>query len=862
MAQRETDVVFRKMLNRVFFRTFSVVCKDRAIRGIEFRPVVLSDGSTIVMLNDITERKRAEEELQRTYGELKESEERYRTLVENIDLGVNLIDADHTIVMVNAAESKRFKKSISEMIGEKCFREFEKRDAVCPHCPGVRAMATGQPVEVEAEGLRDDQSRVHVRIQAFPIFGQDGTAIGFIEVTEDITEHKQMEEELRHSEERYRTLVDNIDLGIILIDADHTIVMINTAGGKQINKPVSELIGKKCFREFEKRDAVCLHCPGVQAMATGRSAEVETEAVRDDGSRYHARVQAFPAFGLDGTITGFIEVSEDITKRKEIERTLRESEERFRILVEHSKDALILHDFDGRIIDVNQHACESLGYTREELLDLSIQDVEQNFIPGKHKEKWEQLVPGVPITIGGLNRRKDGTTFPTEVRLVVLESGGRRLLLGLVRDITERKQVEEKLRESEERYRNLVDNIKFGINLIDSDHTIVMVNAAQGKRFKKPVSEFIGEKCFREFEKRDAVCPHCPGVQTMATGKPAEVETEGVPDDQSRLRLQTFPVFGQDGTVTAFIEFVEDITERKRAEETLRESEEKYRSLVEFTEDPVYLVNRQKQYLYMNEKYLSRIGLSRDHVIERAYGEFHSHEDDKEFSEHIEQVFETGRFAQYEHRSRRDGRYFLRTLSPVKGSDGSIEAVTVISKDITERKRAEEELTYMATHDSLTGLPNRILFNDRLTVALTHAHRQKKKLAVMLLDLDYFKDVNDSLGHSGGDQLLRAIGNRLRGLLRRDDTVARVGGDEFLLLLSEIARIKDATTIVQKIMEAFRKPFIFDDHELPITTSIGVAIYPNDGDDADTLMKHADIAMYRAKDKGRDTYQRYAPIWR
>jgi diguanylate cyclase (GGDEF)-like protein len=129
----------------------------------------------------------------------------------------------------------------------------------------------------------------------------------------------------------------------------------------------------------------------------------------------------------------------------------------------------------------------------------------------------------------------------------------------------------------------------------------------------------------------------------------------------------------------------------------------------------------------------------------------------------------------------------------------------------------------------------------------------------MLLDLDYFKDVNDTLGHSMGDQLLRAVGNRLSGLLRKGDTIARIGGDEFLLLLPELLQIEYTTTLAQKILHAFREPFVFNDHQLHITTSIGIAIFPDDGDNSDTLMKNADIAMYRAKNKGRDGFQRYTP---
>jgi diguanylate cyclase (GGDEF)-like protein len=133
-------------------------------------------------------------------------------------------------------------------------------------------------------------------------------------------------------------------------------------------------------------------------------------------------------------------------------------------------------------------------------------------------------------------------------------------------------------------------------------------------------------------------------------------------------------------------------------------------------------------------------------------------------------------------------------------------------------------------------------------------------VAVMLVDLDYFKNINDTFGHNVEDRLLRAVGNRLSGFLRAGDTVARVGGDEFLVLLSKIIRSKDAVTIANNVLESLRKPFFLDDQELRITTSIGVAIYPHDGEDADTLMKRTDIAKYRAKDMGKSTYQRYAPL--
>ena len=183
-----------------------------------------------------------------------------------------------------------------------------------------------------------------------------------------------------------------------------------------------------------------------------------------------------------------------------------------------------------------------------------------------------------------------------------------------------------------------------------------------------------------------------------------------------------------------------------------------------------------------------------------------------------------------------------------------------IARDVDERKKAEATVFHMAYHDTLTGLPNRLLFNDRLNVAMSAAQRNNKKFAVMMLDLDGFKLVNDLLGHDIGDLLLQNAGDRLRCHLRKSDTVARMGGDEFMLLLPEINQKKDAEVVAGKIVKSFQRAFILKNHELKITASIGIAIYPDNGVDFDTLKKNADIAMYKVKENGRDNFQSYDSI--
>jgi diguanylate cyclase (GGDEF)-like protein/PAS domain S-box-containing protein len=185
--------------------------------------------------------------------------------------------------------------------------------------------------------------------------------------------------------------------------------------------------------------------------------------------------------------------------------------------------------------------------------------------------------------------------------------------------------------------------------------------------------------------------------------------------------------------------------------------------------------------------------------------------------------------------------------------------ILALSDDITERKRAEEQITRLAYHDALTGLPNRALFKDRLSQALAGARRRDRPLAVLFLDLDHFKLINDTLGHNVGDSLLQEVGKRLTSCLRGDDTVARVAGDEFTILLGEISQPEVAGRIAQKVIENLARPTPVDGHELYVTASLGVALYPTDGEDGDTLLKNADAAMYRAKELGRNNYQLCTP---
>src|SRR5205085_4354562 len=211
---------------------------------------------------------------------------------------------------------------------------------------------------------------------------------------------------------------------------------------------------------------------------------------------------------------------------------------------------------------------------------------------------------------------------------------------------------------------------------------------------------------------------------------------------------------------------------------------------------------------------------------------------------------------------RRDGHIVWALLNetlvhPQLGGDDILEGTII---DITARKLAEERMQYQAFHDSLTDLPNRFLLNDRLAVVLRQAKRHGRSAAVMFLDLDHFKLINDTMAHTAGDELLRAVSDRLTSCLRADDTVARIGGDEFVFILNEVDQAAGAAKVAQKVLEAVRAPITIAGRELFVTASIRISIYPHDGVDSDTLVKNADSAMYRAKELGRNMYQFHTPV--
>jgi len=322
------------------------------------------------------------------------------------------------------------------------------------------------------------------------------------------------------------------------------------------------------------------------------------------------------------------------------------------------------------------------------------------------------------------------------------------------------------------------------------------------------------------------------------------------------------PIFNDQGAITHFVAVKEDITERKRAEKALRESEERFRNILENAPIGMSVMSLEGRFMLVNNSLCELVGYEREELEKLTFQEITHPEELEPYLAKVQRLLD-GSITSFnmEKRYIRKDRQIVwaqLTSSVIRDSDGVPLYLVAQIEDISDRKRSQEQIHLMAYYDALTGLPNRRLLLDRLNHALAQARRYQRSMALLFLDLDNFKQVNDTMGHEIGDELLKVVAGRLQACVRVIDTVCRQGGDEFIIVLTEIAHPQDVAVVANKIIEAISEPISLQEKELHITTSIGIAVYSVAGtDDEKELMKKADRAMYQAKYKGGNGFMFY-----
>ncbi len=437
---------------------------------------------------------------------------------------------------------------------------------------------------------------------------------------------------------------------------------------------------------------------------------------------------------------------------------------------------------------------------------------------------------------------------------------------GIGKDFTERKETEEALKKSEERYRSILDNTLEGYFEIDLTGNFTFVNDAEckdlgytreeliGMSYKKYTDEISGQKLYDLF------------LGVFNTGKMVKAyDGEFIKKDGTKgfNQISVSLIRNPEGRPIGFRGLSRDITERKKMEETIRQSEERYRTIIEEMEEWYLETDLEGNITFFNEVFSYTLGYANAALTGLNFRSFVKEEEVDSIYELFNQVFKTGRPSRnfpYEF-VRPDGTITSAEFSifPKQDGAGRIIGFRGVGHDITERKRAEARVQYLATHDALTDLPNRLMFSQLLNHALQSSRRFQRQFALFFIDLDRFKVINDSLGHDAGDLLLQKIAKTFQGVLREMDVIARLGGDEFVILIEEVKDRSDVAFVAQRILSAAMKPMVIAGQECRVTASIGISLYPRDGQDEQSLMKNADIAMYQAKEEGKNNYQFFSP---
>jgi len=319
-------------------------------------------------------------------------------------------------------------------------------------------------------------------------------------------------------------------------------------------------------------------------------------------------------------------------------------------------------------------------------------------------------------------------------------------------------------------------------------------------------------------------------------------------------------IFNPQGQAEALEGFIQDITTRKTSEQALREAEQRYRSIFENTIEGIFQTSPEGRYIDANPALAKIYGFRSPQELIGSLNDISQqlYVDPRKRHEFSELILKRDQVTNFESQIyRRDGSiiWISENARAVRDSKGKLLHYEGTVEDITERKNYSQLIEYQATHDDLTGLPNRALLKDRLQQAINNAGHTKSQLAVVFVDLDQFKDVNDSMGHHVGDRLLIAMAKRLQSCVRESDTVARPGGDEFVLLLSNLNNLEALSQTLQRILTTTAQPFEIDSWDFTVTCSLGISMYPDDGMDSETLLRNADTAMYKAKQVGKNNFQ-------
>lgn len=674
----------------------------------------------------------------------------------------------------------------------------------------------------------------------------------------EIRNRKALEQELRSREQHFRDMVESlcaITWETEPSGLDYTYVSPHAE--KLLGYPLQDWLEPGFWQRHlhpDDHQRTLRNC--LAQCASGDDHALEYRLLAADGRTVWVRdIVTLLQRGEQQVIRGLMI---DISEAKQTEQALRLSEQKFASVFQQCPDILIIsRRRDGVLLEVNAAFTAQTGLSSAEAIGKTATELDLWGVPGIGPSLLLRLQDESLRNLEMPFRRADGSLFTGLISASPFVLDNTPALIIVVRDISQLKTTQQRLQTSEEKFAKAFHASPDGLLITRlRDGQLIEANEGFSRITGFSLDEISGQSTislhiWANPDDRQSLIERVR-QQGCAREMIAPVRTKGGQLRLCELSAQTLLIGDEECLLT----IARDITERQRMQDELQQAA----TVFESTAEGVMITDIEQRITAVNRAFSQITGYSEAEALGQRPGLLASGQHDNAFYSAMWHALTANGHWQGEIWNRRkNGELYPEwlTISAVRNSDNQITHFVGVFADISSLKHAQARLDHQAHHDHLTGLPNRLLFENRLRTALDSARASEQLGAVLFLDLDRFKQINDSLGHPVGDQLLKAIADRLKAQLRGIDTVARLGGDEFIILLPSLHDAQAAEQVAQKLLSGFRAPFAIDDHEFFISASIGISLYPRDGTDVATLVKNADAAMYQSKARGRNRSEFY-----
>jgi diguanylate cyclase (GGDEF)-like protein/PAS domain S-box-containing protein len=812
-------------------------------------------GGAFAVINDIEDDVRIREAL-------KSQESQLRLFADNIPGPIAYLDRSLKYTFVNQAFANWVCRPQAEIYGKTPYQ-------VMPHDvnaflrPIIKRALEGENVEYERVGASADGKRRWMHGRIAPDLDAAGKVRGLYCTEYDIHDLKLTEQALAAREEQLRLFTDNIPEPVVYVDLDRHYTFVNDAfvtlvgisRDEIIGKSVADVLGPEAF-EFQQ--------PFIDRAARGESVTYERETLDVNGRQRWLRNKIVPDMRFDATIKGYYIVGHDITDLKQTQDALASRESQLRAIMDGVPAPVAYIDRDERCQYVNRPFLQYFGLTAQQVAELRLRDVVGHGIYASAQALLSRALQGESTSFERLVPGADAVRRWMTIRVVPDTAPGGEVngAFVLMNDIHGLKQAQEALRASEGELRLIMDNVPARVAYIDREsrfrflnrHNEEWLSESRKDLTGRKIGEVVGDARARQLQ---------PLMNRVFSGETISTEQMLVqPNGEQRWEsIHYAPNRDGEGNVIGIYAVHTDIHDQKRNEEALRRANWMLSSHINNTPLAVLEWDRDFRLVRWSPQAENIFGWRAEEVLGMPItGSQLTHEADRPtVTELIEKLMagEQPRATGLNRNYRKDGETIWCEWyhSCLLDEQGRIVSILSFVQDVSSRIQAEERLQYLATRDALTGLPNRLLLQERLAQAIAQAKRNGRHVGVLYIDLDRFKNVNDTLGHRIGDELLKQVTKSLSSALRETDLLARLGGDEFMVIVEDFDDAAVLNRVAQKLQDAIAQPFQIEEHDIYVTSSIGISIYPDDSDDPEGLLKHADVAMYRSKELGRNTYQ-------